>query len=394
MYKGTVCMSDVSVNAITATTPTITNSKANNVINFRASKTVTKDEKVDSFIKDYEKQKKKAEKEKNLQLGLQIFTAALFTVMVGILAKQTSWFKSYKAVFKDLSGEMSLKDMALPDAQKAAAERIRNFVEHHKEILEMGGPEGSSILFYGPPGTGKNTFAYAITKEFPKAKFLEMDISKMNSKWHGESEQNVLGTMKAAIKYADKHKDEKVFVFIDEIDSVMMQDHGSGAKLSNDILNAFKKGFNELTNKENIIVMGATNLRINPEEAMAAGKQLDSAMLDRFAEKVLVDLPTKDQIKLAITNYYKKPSRPRVEDALKDFDNNKLDKVAEFLAQPEHETSFRKLVKGILQPTASQKEVTPDAKVTLEDIIETIKNNKHNLNVSDAEMQAFINSVK
>ena len=386
-------MNDLSVNAINVSAPAITNNKAGTV-NFRATQQVSQNTELDTFKKEYEKQKKKAEKEKNLQLGLQIFTAGLFTVMVGILAKQTNWFKSYKAVFKDLSNEMGLKDMALPDSQKAAAERIRNFIEHHKEILEMGGPNGSSILFYGPPGTGKNTFAYAITKEFPKAKFLEMDISKMNSKWHGESEQNVLGTMKAAIKYADKHKDEKVFVFIDEIDSVMMQDHGSGAKLSNDILNAFKKGFNELTNKENIIVMGATNLKINPEEAMAAGKQLDSAMLDRFAEKVLVDLPTKDQIKLAITNYYKNPARPRVDAALKDFDNTQLDKIAEFLSKPEHETSFRKLVKGILEPTASQKEVTPDAKVSIEDIIETIKRNKHNLNVSDTEMQTFINSVK
>lgn len=386
-------MSDFSVNAINAANPT-TNLKTGNVVSFRATQPVSKTNDFDSFKKEYDKQKKKAEKEKNVQLGLQIFTASMFALMVGIMAKQMNWFKSYKVAFKDLGKEMSLKDMALPDTQKAAAERIRNFVEHHKEILEMGGPNGSSILFYGPPGTGKNTFAYAITKEFPNAKFLEMDISKMNSKWHGESEQNVLGTMKAAIKYADKHKDEKVFVFIDEIDSVMMQDHGSGAKLSNDILNAFKKGFNELTNKENIIVMGATNLRINPEEAMAAGKQLDSAMLDRFAEKVLVDLPTKDQIKLAITNYYKNPGRPRVDAVLKDFDNSKLDKVAEFLSKPEHETSFRKLVKGILEPTASQKKVTPDAKVTLEDIIETIKNNKHNLNASDTEMQAFINSVK
>ena len=387
-------MSELNVNAISVANPITTNSNTNNVVSFRAARTVTKDEKVDSFIKDYEKQKKKAEKEKNLQLGIQIGTFALFATMVGLMAKQMNWFKSYKVAFKDLSKEMKLDEMALPDAQKAAAERIRNFVNHHKEIIEMGGPEGSSILFYGPPGTGKNTFAYAITKEFPKAKFLEMDISKMNSKWHGESEQNVLGTMKAAIKYADKHKDEKVFVFIDEIDSVMMQDHGSGAKLSNDILNAFKKGFNELTNKENIIVMGATNLKINPEEARAMGKELDSAMLDRFAEKVLVDLPTKDQIKLAITNYYKNPARKRVDDVLKDFDNKKLDKIAEFLAQPEHETSFRKLVKGILQPTATQKEVTADAKVTIEDVIETIKKNKHNLNVTDEEMNAFLASVK
>ncbi len=34
---------------------------------------------------------------------------------------------------------------------------------------------------------------------------------------------------------------ERIFVFADEIDSVMMVDTGSGAKISNDMLNEFKK---------------------------------------------------------------------------------------------------------------------------------------------------------
>ena len=174
----------------------------------------------------------------------------------------------------------------------------------------------------------------------------------------------------------------------------MMQDAGANAKLSQDILNAFKKGFNELTNKENIIVMGATNLKINPELARMEGKILDSAMLDRFAEKVLVDLPTKDQLKLAITNYYKSPKHPRVDDALKDINNEKLDKIVDFLADKKRGTSFRKLVKGILEPSARNKEYTPDAKTTIDDIVNTIKNNKENLNATDAEIQALINSLK
>ena len=141
-------------------------------------------------------------------------------------------------------------------------------------------------------------------------------------------------------------------------------------------------------------MIGATNLTINPKEAKLAGKVLDTAMLDRFAEKVLVDLPSKEQLKLAITNYYKNPAIKRVDDALKDINNKKLDKIAEFLAKREHGTSFRKLVKGLLQPTARNKEITPDVKVTIDDLIDTIKNNKENLNVTDAEMQAFLNSIK
>ena len=376
--------------------PTIQNGNVVNnqpKINFRASAQM--DNPVDSFISEQEKAKKKAKKQQNLNTAVQVGILGACLASIGLMAHTSGLFKkNFKLNFKDLSKELSLDQMALPQAQKDAEKRITNFIEHHKEIVEMGGGEGSALLFYGPPGTGKNTFAYGITKKFPNAKFVDMDISKLNSKWHGESEQNVLGTMEAIVKEANKHPNEKYFVFIDEIDSVMMQDQSSGAKLSNDVLNAFKKGFNNLTNKENIIVIGATNLTINPKEAKLAGKVLDTAMLDRFAEKVLVDLPSKEQLKLAITNYYKNPAIKRVDDALKDINNKKLDKIAEFLAKREHGTSFRKLVKGLLQPTARNKEITPDVKVTIDDLINTIKNNKENLNVTDAEMQAFLNSIK
>ena len=376
--------------------PTIQNGNVVNnqpKVNFRASAQM--DNPVDTFISEQEKAKKKAKKQQNLNTAVQVGILGACLASIGLMAHTSGLFKkNFKLNFKDLSKELSLDQMALPQAQKDAEKRITNFIEHHKEIVEMGGGEGSALLFYGPPGTGKNTFAYGITKKFPNAKFVDMDISKLNSKWHGESEQNVLGTMEAIVKEANKHPNEKYFVFIDEIDSVMMQDQSSGAKLSNDVLNAFKKGFNNLTNKENIIVIGATNLTINPKEAKLAGKVLDTAMLDRFAEKVLVDLPSKEQLKLAITNYYKNPAIKRVDDALKDINNKKLDKIAEFLAKREHGTSFRKLVKGLLQPTARNKEITPDVKVTIDDLINTIKNNKENLNVTDAEMQAFLDSIK
>ena len=379
---------------IISTQPTPVFIPVKNVTSFRAAKTKQSEKEVDSFIKQQEEARKKARNQQRLNTGIQLGVLGALLHSVGFMAKQMGMFKRFKLEFKDLSKELTLNEMSMPKSQKEAAKRITNFVEHHDKIVKMGGPEGTSILFYGPPGTGKNTFAYAITKKFPNAKFVEMDISKMNSKWHGESEQNVLGTMEAVIKEAKKNPDKKYFVFIDEIDSVMMQDFGSNAKLSQDILNAFKKGFNDLTNKENIIVMGATNLKIDPELARLEGKVLDSAMLDRFAEKVLVDLPTKDQIKLAITNYYKSSKRPDVENALKDINNEKLDKIAEFLADRKRGTSFRKLINGILRPAASNKEYSADAIMTMDDLINSIKNNKNNLNISDAEMQKFLDSLK
>ena len=377
--------------------PTIQNGNVVNnqpKVNFRAS--AQADNPVDSFISEQEKAKKKAKKQQNLNTAVQVALLGLFGVITAVTVKQAKMQGVFKKAekqlnFKDLSKELSLSEMALPDSQKKAAERVANRIEHYDEIIKKGGKKGTAILFYGPPGTGKNTFAYAITKKFPNAKFLDMDISKMNSKWHGESEQNILGTMESTIKYAKEHPSEKVFVFLDEIDSVMMQDRSSGAKLSQDILNAFKKGFNSLTGEKNIIVMGATNLRLDPKKAMMEGKVLDTAMVDRFAQKVLVDLPTKDQIKEGIQKFYQNSERTMVDDAMKDINNPKWDKIADFLSKDERQTSFRKLT-DILGTAAESSEVGKN--VTFDDVIRAIKTNQNTLYATDAEMQAFLNSVK
>ncbi|MBR1775457.1 ATP-binding protein [bacterium] len=362
-------------------------------VNFRAQ-TVSRAENdpVDTFIKEQEKAKKKAKRQ-------QIFSNTVLAAIglgglasVALLARSSGILKkAYKVPFKDINAEKSLNDLALPQAQKDAAARITTRIENYEEMVKKGGKKGSAILFYGPPGTGKNTFAYGIAKKFPNAKFVDMDISKMNSKWYGESEQNVLGTMEAIIKYAENNPKEKIFVFIDEIDSVMMQDRGSGSKISNDVLNAFKKGFNQLTNRENIIVMGATNLKIDPALARAEGKMLDTAMLDRFAQKVLVDLPTKDQLLEGIKKFYNSSDRGMIDDAVKNINDARWDKIVTFLADKERATSFRKL-NDILGSAAESTAVGKN--VTFEDIINAIKQNQQNLNVSDAEMAVFLNSIK
>ncbi len=366
----------------------------NKVVNFKADGYVkTKEnEQVDKFIKEQEKARKNAKRGQYFNytvLGL-IGLASLGSL--GIMAHQAGWFKKFKLDFVDLAGQKGLKDMAMPETQKKSAEGIKNYINNFEEIYKKGGGKGTAILMYGPPGTGKNTFAYAIAKDFPNSKFVDMDVSKMNSKWFGESEQNILGTMEATVKYARKHQNEKVFVFIDEIDSVMMQDSGNGAKLSQDILNAFKKGFNKLTKEKNIIVIGATNLHIDPKTAKIAGKTLDSAMLDRFGEKVLVDLPDKEQIKIAFTNFYKNPERGFIDESLMDINNSTLDKIAEFLSKKEHQTSFRKLEEGILKQAARKSKIGEN--ITYQDIINTISDNKENLNITDAELEAFLKSVK
>ena len=92
-----------------------------------------------------------------------------------------------------------------------------------------------------------------------------------------------------------------------------------------------------------------------------------------------------------IKKFYQNEKYTMVDASLKKIDDPRWDKISEFLSQKEHETSFRKLT-DILGQAA---EMSPKGKnVTFDDVIASIKEFQHKLNVSDAEMEKFINSLK
>ncbi|MBQ3311779.1 ATP-binding protein [bacterium] len=385
-------------------TNVVSSDKNNKIINFKAQKLPVKDNAPDEFVSENKKQDKADNikkylsdldrKQKFRQYFSDIVLGAIGLSAIGSLAMylhSSGLLKRFKLDFKNLSKELSLGEMSLTQTQKDIVQSITSRVENYEEVIKKGGTKGCSILFYGPPGTGKNTFAYGIAKKFNNAKFIEMDISKMNSKWFGESEQNALGLMESVVKYARGHQNEKIFVYIDEIDSVMMRDVGANSKHSNDMLNAFKKGFNKLLEEENIIVMGATNLSIDARKAMLDGKMLDSAMLDRFAQKFLFDLPSKEQILESIGKYYNNSARSMIDESIKNNNDPRWSIIADFLSDRSRGASFRK-IKNILGTAGDN---TPAGKkVTFKEIINALKMHQHNLNATDYEMQTLIESLK
>lgn len=296
-----------------------------------------------------------------------------------------------KELWCDLTGATGIEDMALPKSLKTLTEKIKTGINNQAPVLERGGKPTKSILLYGPPGTGKTTFAKALAKMFPNSEFASLDITSLGSEYRSVSERNINAAVDAIIKRAKDNPDKKIFVFIDEIDSVMMVDSGSGAKYSNDILNEFKKCFTEkLGQLDNIITIGATNLEIDVEKAVAkGGKKLDKAMIDRFEQKVLVDLPTSKQIKQAITAHYKKCKL--VSDELKKADSEKLDKLCDFLAKKEHNVSFRTLNSIYSDAATMFKDDT--SKVTIDSLIEIIKKRASEFNINEEELANFLSSV-
>ncbi len=364
-------------------------------INFKAAGIIPADNDYDVFIKKQQKEQKNAKRKQNIMTGLQ--AGALLAIIASVfvmlrngsgMGKKTS---ELKEIWSDLGKSSKLDDLALPDSLKKFTASFKNSVDNPEVLKNRGGKPTKSVLMYGPPGTGKTTFAKALAKEFPDSKFASLDVTSLGSEYQSVSERNLNKAVDMICKEADNNPSKKFFVFIDEIDSVMMVDNSLSAKHSNDMLNEFKKCFTEkLGKRDNIITIGATNLTIDVEKGIAlGGKKLDRPMLDRFSEKVLVDLPTKEQIINSVKFHYKDSSL--VSDKLK-TDSAELKAIAEFLSKKEHNTSFRTL-DAIYDATAASIK-GQDRKVDVIDIVNTIRNKQHEMNFTDAEFAKLLSDLK
>ena len=367
----------------------------NKKVNFRATANPYEPIDVDTFIKQQKKEQKKAKVNQGIYYAFLGTLGASAIASIYYMRKQNKSLEKpvneLKEIWSDLTKSSKLDDMALPDSLKKFTSKFKNSVENPDVLKARGGHPTKSLLLYGPPGTGKTTFAKALAKEFPDSKFASLDVTSLGSEYQSVSERNLNKAVDMICQEADKDPAKKFFVFIDEIDSVMMVDNGMGAKHSNDMLNEFKKCFTEkLGKRKNIITIGATNLPIDVEKGIAlGGKKLDRPMLDRFSEKVLVDLPTKEQIANSVKYHYRDANL--VSDKLKNG-SNELNIISEFLAKKEHNTSFRTL-DSIYDATAASIK-GQDKKVDVVDIVRTIANKQNELNFDNKDFMKLISDLK
>lgn len=358
----------------------------------------TEEEQVDEFIKEQQKRQKQAEKDRRTNKFIQWGTFGAFLTLAGLgiaayvkegnIAKSTDELK--KTVWEDITKENSLADMALPDSLKKFAEKFKRSSEKADIIKKRGGEPIKSVLMYGPPGTGKTSFAKAIAKEFPDSKFASIDMTTLDSEYKSVGNRNLKNAIDMICKEADKNPKKKIFVFLDEIDSIMMTDNSMNNFDSNKTLNVFKRELNNLTKRDNILVIGATNLTIDVEKGLAlGGKKLDSAMLNRFNSKVLVDLPTKDQ---AINKIVKRYMNVELAgDSLKNVSDKDLNTLCEFFTKPERNVSFRD-IENVIKDAALTFE-SDTQKVEIIDLVKAIKERQNEYKFTDAEFNQLLKDL-
>ena len=113
----------------------------------------------------------------------------------------------------------SWTDLVLPPDVMDSLRELVGRVRHRRTVFETWGmgrtmvtSRGLTALFQGPPGTGKTLIAGVIARELG-LDLYQVDLSKVMSKWLGETERNLATIFDAA-------EDGQVILLFDEADSL------------------------------------------------------------------------------------------------------------------------------------------------------------------------------
>ncbi len=169
--------------------------------------------------------------------------------------------------------------------EKAQVSRLEGLLEneHFKGIQsrleEMGMRKGFNIILYGGPGTGKTETTMQLAKKTGRDVFC-VDMSKLKSKWVGDSEKSVKGLFNM---YRDlcKRRELKPILFFNEADAIfgkrMQNVESAAAQMLNSLQNIILQ---EMETIDGIMIC-TTNLHGN----------LDPAFERRFLYKIELEKP-------------------------------------------------------------------------------------------------------
>jgi len=173
-------------------------------------------------------------------------------------------------------------------------ENIREMVElpmRHPEIFKRLGidpPKG--LLLYGPPGTGKTLMAKAVANEVD-ADFYTISGPEIMSKYYGESEEKLREV------FEDAAKNSPSIIFMDEIDSIASQRGEASGDVERRIVAQLLSLMDGLEERDEVIVIGATN-RVNAiDPALRRGgrfdREIEVGVPDRTGRKEILDVHTR-----------------------------------------------------------------------------------------------------
>ena len=166
---------------------------------------------------------------------------------------------------------------------KGQTKRMREIVElplRHPEVFNRFGIEPhSGILLYGPPGCGKTLIAKVLASE-SEANFYSINGPEIMNKYYGETEARLRDIFKEAKENAPS------VIFIDEIDAIAPKREEAYGDVEKRVVAQLLALMDGLTERGNVIVLGATN---RPESVDPALRRPG-----RFDREIEISVPNVD----------------------------------------------------------------------------------------------------
>ncbi len=187
--------------------------------------------------------------------------------------------KSKAQLFKLERNNVSFKEVAGSDEEKAELIEIVDFLKDSKKYLEMGARIPKGVLLVGPPGTGKTLLARAVAGE-AGVPFYSTSGSSFVEMFVG------VGASRVRDLFENAKKNSPCIIFIDEIDAVGRQ-RGAGLGGGHDereqTLNQLLVEMDGFDINQGVVLIAATN---RPDI-------LDPALLrpGRFDRQITINYP-------------------------------------------------------------------------------------------------------
>jgi transitional endoplasmic reticulum ATPase len=166
---------------------------------------------------------------------------------------------------------------------RAQINRMREIVElplKHPEVFNRLNIEPhSGILLYGPPGCGKTLIAKVLASE-SEANFYSINGPEIMNKYYGETEARLRDIFKEAKDNAPS------VIFIDEIDAIAPKREEAYGDVEKRVVAQLLALMDGLTDRGNVIVLGATN---RPESVDPALRRPG-----RFDREIEISVPNQD----------------------------------------------------------------------------------------------------
>lgn len=162
--------------------------------------------------------------------------------------------------------QWTLDEIALSKDTTEQIEEMVAYIQHREKLLYewefnrfLKAGNGLSINFFGPPGTGKSITAEAIAHTL-KTNIVKVNYGEIESEFPGKTSKNLTALFKQA-------EEAKSLLFFDEADALLSKRIANLSQAADHGVNTAKSTLLTLLDKFNGVIVFATNLFDNYDEA-------------------------------------------------------------------------------------------------------------------------------